>query len=568
MRSSDYLRHLRLIQTVSRLGARQRRLWEQTLILYWVWQRPFCSAGDLLAHDVFAQPRLYDLVDDLRNRGYLSVARMGSTRNVQRRYFLTLRGVDFVRERLGVPLEWQVMRPGLERLSRYAAFFESAYQLGPRLWRSTAAFPLDYALSPDPATQYVTFGPRAQMYRFVWVRRGPVHAIAQYVNDRGDEIDVPFIWYGSQHGPSVMEGLDTVFQGVEDPGPTGLHRPRTRPPGVVFICADQLGALRVQREFARGIPKAVVTVDGEVAEVLDPVPQKGHFRLAEQPLGRTQSPDTMVRWLEENPQAKSLNGGERRRVFSWIEHYPGSRVGQVARGVGLRNTVVRGMVDAMAQCDLVRELEDGFYPGVEGMLYISRRDRVSLQTVKARFEGYLSGDGRYRSQQRRHDRGVATLADLFGRRGMRPFTGRRMVLNFEGITQLKPDLWVLVPLGDGSAIFAAVELEYSAKAHAAITGKLGPSRLAKSQAGEPCPLLVVTGTAGAADLFASLGDDLPMLATSEGELKQCGPGDPVWRWRGQRVPATHLATLVQRGDLIQSIGRPVEYRTPPAAHGA
>ena len=568
MQANDYVRHLRLMPVVRGLGPQQRCLWEEALLMGWIWHQPFSSPGDLVAHGVLAQARTYELLTGLCGAGFLDSAHLGSTKQQQARYFLTLKGVNFVRQRFGFPLEWQVTLEGLERLSRYLAFLEHAHELAPRLWRSTAAIPLDYPVSPDPAAARVTFGRRARMYRFVWVRKGPVHAVAQYVNDQGEELDVPFIWYGTQHGPMVMDGLESVFRGLEDPGPPGHHRRPTRPPGVVVICADRLAALRVQREFARGIPKAVVTVDRELVEVLDPVPQDGRLRLAEHPLGRVRPPDGILQWLEKNLQGRALNGVERTRIFNRIEHYPASRVTQLARGVGLRNSVVRAAVGPMIECDLVRELDDGFYPGAAGLLFISRRDRISVKTVNSRFKGYLNEDGRYREQQSRHDRGSARLDIMFDKWGMLAFTGRRMIMNYLGITQLKPDLWVLIPLGDDIGMFAAVELEYSAKTREAVNRKLLPYRLAQSAAGEPCPLYVVTGTAEAADLFAMLGDDLPMLAASQEELEKAGPDDPVWRWRGQRVPAIHLATLLRRDDFIQPTGRLVQYRPPGLFHGA
>ena len=99
---------------------------------------------------------------------------------------------------------------------------------------------------------------------------------------------------------------------------------------------------------------------------------------------------------------------------------------------------------------------------------------------------------------------------------MAPFTGRRLTLNYPNVTQVKPDLWLAVPRGDGTVMIAAVEAEFSAKDDGAISKKLLPYRTSEWAAGEAWPLYVVAGTPEAADRFARLGDDLPLLAAPYG----------------------------------------------------
>ena len=566
MNGRDYLGFLRIMQAARSAGSRQRRNLEVSALLYWIWKQPWASVSDLVAHGQFTSQRVSDLVTVLGDSGYLFACSLGATRSRQRRYALTLKGVRFIRERLGLDLEWPVTQEGLERLTRYMPFLELAYALAPRLWRSNAALPLRYDQNPNPELDTETaFDHQAVMHRFIWVKSHPVHAIAEYVNPDGDEVAVPLIWYGSQHGSGRLGdgSLAGVFRGLVPPDDPDYNGPPASPPGVVVLCADGLAALRVQSLFAPDIPKVVLTSAGQVVETLRPVPPQRRFRMIEQPSGRVELPDSVTEWLAGSPHGEALNRVESVRIFGRVEQYPGSLISHVAKGANVRTNVARAALGLMIQHDLVRELERGFYLGEEGMKFIARRDRLHIQTVRAFFATYLAEDGGYRRQQRRHDRGVAKLDILFREQGTTVAPGRRMVLDFPGLTQLKPDLWVAVPVGDGTVVWVAVELEYSATKTAAIACKLNSFRLASSEGGLAVPFVVVTGTAKAADAFARLGDDLPMLSTSEAELRKGSIHDPIWRWRGRRVPLSHLLTLAHSDNLVQRTDRMVEYRPIP-----
>ena len=293
----------------------------------------------------------------------------------------------------------------------------------------------------------------------------------------------------------------------------------------------------MQREFAPDIPKAIVTIDGQVLERLWPEPPRRFFRMNDQLPGRAKVPDGTLQWLEESPHGAALNGVEAARIFRWVENFSGSQITQVARGVGLPRSRVREALDTMIQHDLVWELEGAFYVGPAGIQFIYRRDRQSAKTVESRFSTYIAEDGRYRRQQRRHDRRVAQVAIRFQEAGMAPFTGRRLTLNYPNVTQVKPDLWLAVPRRDGTVMIAAVEVEFSAKDDGAISKKLLPYRTAQWAAGEEWPLYVVAGSPQAANRFARLGDDLPLLVASYDEVNKRGPAGPLWRCRGQQAPA-------------------------------
>jgi hypothetical protein len=107
-----------------------------------------------------------------------------------------------------------------------------------------------------------------------------------------------------------------------------------------------------------------------------------------------------------------------------------------------------------------------------------------------------------------------------------------MTVNFRRLRiQIKPDLYVKLPslLEDDTpdysfsdaATWAALEFERSAVTAAAIATKLGPYK-ALQEANLELPLLVVTETEAAAQMFAELGGEYPLMVTTE-KLAQTGP---------------------------------------------
>ena len=91
MRAVNFVEHVKLMPDANLLDPRERLLMEQRLLVLWVCLQPFSSARDLLAHEVLAQPRTYDLLARLRRDGYLVTGYLGWTQYRQQRYIPTLR---------------------------------------------------------------------------------------------------------------------------------------------------------------------------------------------------------------------------------------------------------------------------------------------------------------------------------------------------------------------------------------------------------------------------------------------------------------------------------------------
>lgn len=111
-----------------------------------------------------------------------------------------------------------------------------------------------------------------------------------------------------------------------------------------------------------------------------------------------------------------------------------------------------------------------------------------------------------------HNDGVNRLVLKFANEGVKAFAGWRGEVNLQDITQIKPDLIVLVADGPSGAGPYCIEYERSAIAPNGVARKLGTYR--KSAAvGRPVPVLVVCDTEHAAHNFIEVGRSLPLLAT-------------------------------------------------------
>ena len=154
--------------------------------------------------------------------------------------------------------------------------------------------------------------------------------------------------------------------------------------------------------------------------------------------------------------------------------------------------------------------------------------------IKSRHGPYL--DRWYREHELRHNDGVNRLVVRFAREDVEAVAGWRGEVNVPGLTQVRPDLLVLVsegPFGEGTYF---LEFERRAVQRFEVAEKLGPYRR-MAAAGQPLPLLMVCETERALGNFREAGGALPMLTALQ-EPAFAGPltgGTTVWRRNGTQV---------------------------------
>ena len=245
-----------------------------------------------------------------------------------------------------------------------------------------------------------------------------------------------------------------------------------------------------------------------------------------------------------------------------MEDFPGCTNSQVAKTFRMSRAAVAGIVNELLAGGLLVRLDGGLYLGEEGMKTVAHRDRVSPERVEKRFGVYLKPDGKYRKLQAKHDRAVAEVAAAFRLAGIPVAAGWRWEMDLGG-RQIRPDIWVLIEIGSGAAMWHAVEAEFSAKAASSVSLKLRPYWAAK-EAGHTIPVLVVAGTKEGEKNFELIGDDLPLMVTTFAKFKKgnlanpelpgfFGPGS-VWSCKGKQADLNALGGEIRDSGLLQVTG--------------
>ena len=158
---------------------------------------------------------------------------------------------------------------------------------------------------------------------------------------------------------------------------------------------------------------------------------------------------------------------------------------------------------------------------------------------------------------------MARLAARFKRLGIEAYPGWRLEIHYSDNALLRPDLWALIPLGNGSAMWHAVEVERSALADSEIDRRVGNYRRAQEITGDRWPQLWVVGKGkrskqgrkaddAAASRYVTRCGDLPLLVIPNylalgKDLTALKSG---WMRIGATVPIDHLTGYVDRQDLV------------------
>ena len=192
-------------------------------------------------------------------------------------------------------------------------------------------------------------------------------------------------------------------------------------------------------------------------------------------------------------------------------------------------------LDRFVEHGLVAQFDDRLYLAELGMRRAANLSRILTSVIRSRHGAYLEPD--YRRHELRHNDGVNRLVVQFAREGAEAFGGWRAEINLPNVTQIKPDLVILVNDGPFGAGAYCVEYERSATTPTEVHRKLGPYRKSAWH-GPPVPLLVVSETERAARHFENTVSGLPILATDIATAVR-GPltGDAtVWTRASATVP--------------------------------
>ena len=549
----------------SRVMRERIRDLEVLLILSWLWRCPLAGAKDLEGFvDLFSLSKIHSLLEKAVAAGFVLYVHYGKTYDVQRRFFLDLKGINRIRDHYRIPLEWQVTEEGLKRLVRRLRSAEAFYRILPKMWQySVLKAPESFHKNPDPEDPPITLDDRMRLVGFQWVQRGSTHIVVWYQTTEGHEIWFPVHWYGFHHRDKttrdepIRDGLQGFSEGLETSSDYWTEAPAS-PPGLIIVAIDFLAALRAKLLYPPARDAVIITPETWVYQYMTPKCPMGSVKVLSDPPRTVGRPARVVESLE-TPEMSAMKGVTNRKLLEWVESWPGSREIDVAEGVGQPRSKTKEILEVLkvpltnpskpnAPPQYLVQVMEGrrLHLGTAGIKASSQRDRCSYQTAYGPLGSYLDATGHWRRNQMDHNRRVAKLAIRFQKgEGMFVAAGWRLVINYTAGPQLAPDMWVEVPWEDRRVVLHCVEYEQSAQSDSGVDKKLNNYRQAMTEMNEPWPMLMICKTKEAAERFGRRGDDLLMLVAAYDEVMDrknhaFHGEESVWRYRGSRVDIDHL----------------------------
>ena len=431
---------------------------------------------------------------------------------------------------------WTTTSRGIETALRRLAMLEPVYRLAPDLLRSGRVRPPGNMLQ-DVATAGSNFA----MTDFRLLRRGGFyHSVARY----GRDLWTPFTYAGLHGTERVLRrkeqhrfwGVD-CYSHEEDrhlrignrlfyEGPDQEVEPSAQ----IVVAADAWAKELARNTLSDDTPTLFCTPDGQCSEAVD---LRASRDLVSDPadhpaVGR---PEEVNLWLRDNPDLEAIDGKTAHRLFMTVAQFPAMRASWLAVVVKGKPAEVRRHLKRFVETGLVAVFDRRHYLSELGMKRAANMSRVLPSVIRRRHGAYL--DRWYREYEERHNDGVSRLVVQFAKEGVEAVAGWRGEVNVPGLTQVRPDLLVLVsegPFGEGAH---CIEFERRAVQRWQVAEKLGPYRRIAA-VGRPLPLLMVCETELGEANFQAAGGRLPMLtATLDRALAGPLTGDvTVWRRNG------------------------------------
>ena len=430
---------------------------------------------------------------------------------------------------------WTATSRGIETSLRRLAMLEPVYRLAPDLIRAGRVnrHPGDAAASRE-----------ARMTDFRLLRRGGFyHAVARY----GPDLWTPFTYAGLQATERALRrkeqhrfwGVDCYSHEEDRYLRIGNRLFYENPdqevePSAQIVVASDAWARELARQTLSGkTPTLFCTPDGECTPAVELRPSRDLVSdPADHPtVGR---PEAASLWLRDNPDMAAIDGRTAHRLSMTVCQFPAMRASWLREVVQGSPSEISRHLRRFVETGLVAVFDGRHYLSELGIRRTANMSRVLPGIIKSRHGPYL--DRWYREHEQRHNDGVNRLVVQFAREGVEAVAGWRGEVNVPGLTQVRPDLLVLVeegPLGTGPHF---IEFERRAVQRWQVAEKLGPyRRMAATE--RPLPLLMVCETDLAEENFRKDRGGLPMLTTTQ-EPALAGPlTGAVTVWRNGNVPA-------------------------------
>ena len=304
-------------------------------------------------------------------------------------------------------------------------------------------------------------------------------------------------------------------------------------PSAQIVVASDAWARELARQTLSGsTPTLFCTPDGRCTPAVELRPSRD---LVSDPAGHPTvgRPEAANLWLRDNPDMAAIDGRTAHRLFITVCQFPAMRASWLRDVVQGSPSEISRHLRRFVETGLVAVFDGRHYLSELGMKRAANMSRVLPGIIKSRHGPYL--DRWYREHEQRHNDGVNRLVVQFAREEVEAVAGWRGEVNVPGLTQVRPDLLVLVadgPFGSGAH---CIEFERRAVLSWQVAEKLGPYRR-MAGTGRSLPLLMVCETELGEEGFQAAGGQLPML-TATLERALAGPlTGAVTVWSRDGVP--------------------------------
>ena len=308
---------------------------------------------------------------------------------------------------------------------------------------------------------------------------------------------------------------------------------QVEPSGLVVVAADPWALELAKQTLSGSTPTLFCTPGGDCSEPVELLPSRD---LVSDPAGHPTvgRPENVGLWLREHPDIAAIDGMTAHRLFLTVAQFPAMRASQLREIVQGAAGEISRHLRRFVQTGLVAVFDGRHYLSEPGMRRAANMSRVLPSVLRSRHGAYL--DRPFRESQQQHNDQVNRLVMRFAREGVEAVAGWRAEVNVSGLTQVQPDLVVLVAEGPFGAGTYSIEVERRAVQPREVAEKLGPYRRLAA-IGRPLPLLMVCETGPGERNFRAAGGGLPMLTTTL-ERALAGPlTGAVTVWLGDAGPA-------------------------------
>ena len=533
---------------------------DKRLILRYLYKNPLSSVDDLSCATGIKQNRCHKLLaelagdekeDDEPEKDDKSVvhATLGRAYNARLRYWMTAKSVCEVRDLTGCPIPWVSSEDGIKLKVSRLPMVEAANQVLPRLWAHQGVDRGRWVFKkPGPFRQLIQCTAELRIVDLLWRRKGDIDAVVLY--EQG--VWVVFVWVGSMMTEHMLKRKASRAM--------AQLQGQYTPTAWVLVGYDRLVARLAADCWPADQAVLAVSVDGYVERRMSPSDFTQPLMEQEEPR-RLGEPERVVEWLREddNQAMLALNGYANYSMFRIIGAWQDPTPRQLKRAFG---DTYRAEVRALKEADLA-EKENGVVKLTrKGRRTLAAMDRVSAQGIHRRSEKYLKEAGKYRSQQRRHNRVAIDAYVKIVKDGIDTYAGFHCLRQFtdaEGISRVSPDLVVCLDRADGTSLMVYVELELTDSSPSEIRGKLNHYLRLQALLGRPVFLLFIARDEPAERHVQKQGKELRMMLTTTLARLMAGSS---WGngsvWRTVDGETKEIGWLAEFADRVRDAQRDAE----------